>query len=386
MRAGPRGKVLVVDDEAALRRLMARALEQAGHEVVQAEDGNAALVEVNRQQFDAILSDISMPGLDGVQLLREVRARDLDVPVILLTGNPSVESAMQAVEYGAFEYLAKPVELERIRTVVTRALGLGRIARAKRTAIEAFGRSHHQASDRAGLETTFTRAMSTLWAAFQPIIASNGTCYGFEALMRSMEPALPHPGAVIEAAEKLDRLSELGARMRSLSAAPVVDDPNSGVLFVNLHPRDLFDDAMLALDSPLAAIADRVVLEITERASIEALGDARSRAAQLRERGFRIAIDDLGAGYAGLTAFAVLEPEIVKLDMTLIRGVESSAVKRKLIQSMTSLCHDLGMLVVAEGIETMAEFECIAALGCDLYQGFLLAKPGPAFPAFTFPA
>ena len=144
MRAGPRGKVLVVDDEAALRRLMARALEQAGHEVVQAEDGNAALVEVNRQQFDAILSDISMPGLDGVQLLREVRARDLDVPVILLTGNPSVESAMQAVEYGAFEYLAKPVELERIRTVVTRALGLGRIARAKRTAIEAFGRSHHQ--------------------------------------------------------------------------------------------------------------------------------------------------------------------------------------------------------------------------------------------------
>lgn len=386
VRAGPKGRVLVVDDETPLRRLVSRALEQAGHEVVQAEDGRAALAEVQKQTFDAVLSDIAMPGLDGVHLLRAIRENDLDVPVILLTGNPSVESAMKAVEYGAFEYLTKPVELDRIRSVISRALALGRIARAKRVAIESFDEARHRAGDRAGLEATFDRAMTSLWAAFQPIVsASNGHRYGHEALMRSREPALPHPGAVLEAAEKLQRLPELGARMRALSVEPVREAADSGYLFVNLHPRDLFDDAILAPDSPLCSIADRVVLEITERASIEAMGDARTRAAILRERGFRIAIDDLGAGYAGLTAFASLEPEIVKLDMSLVRDVEKSSVKQKLIHSMTSLCHELGMIVVAEGIETRAELQCITDLGCDLLQGFLLAKPGPPFPPIAWP-
>lgn len=385
-RVGQSGKLLVVDDEAPLRRLVSRALEKAGHEVVQAEDGQSALKEVERHTFDAVLSDIAMPGLDGVSLLRAIRERDLDVPVVLLTGNPSVESAMKAVEYGAFEYLTKPVELDRIRSVMSRALALGRIARAKRSAIDSLDDARHRAGDRAGLEATFDRAMTTLWAAFQPIVtAKTGDRYGHEALMRSREPALPHPGAVLEAAEKLNRLPELGSRMRELSALPVAADAGSGYLFVNLHPRDLFDDSILAKDAPLTSIAERVVLEITERASIEALGDARERAAQLRDLGFRIAIDDLGAGYAGLTAFAVLEPEIVKLDMSLIRGVEKSPVKQKLIHSMTSLCHELGMLVVAEGIETNAELQCVTDLGCDLLQGYLLAKPGPPFPSIGWP-
>jgi EAL domain-containing protein (putative c-di-GMP-specific phosphodiesterase class I) len=113
---------------------------------------------------------------------------------------------------------------------------------------------------------------------------------------------------------------------------------------------------------------------------LENVPDVRGKVAALREMGFRIAVDDLGAGYAGLTSFAQLEPEIVKLDMSLVRDVDHSTTKQKLIQSMTSVCKDMGSLVVGEGIETSAERDCLIDLGCDLLQGYLLARPGPPFP------
>ena len=94
----------------------------------------------------------------------------------------------------------------------------------------------------------------------------------------------------------------------------------------------------------------------------------------------RIAVDDLGAGYAGLTSFAQLEPEFVKLDMSLVRDVHRVALKRKLIRSMTTLCKEMGIVVVAEGIETVEERDNVIALGCDLLQGYLFAKPGRPFP------
>lgn len=104
------------------------------------------------------------------------------------------------------------------------------------------------------------------------------------------------------------------------------------------------------------------------------------RVGRLRRQGFRVAVDDLGAGYAGLSSFALLEPEIVKLDASLLRDIDQSPVKQKLLASMTALCKDMGFLVVAEGIETPAERDCVVTLGCDLLQGYLFARPGRPFP------
>jgi EAL domain-containing protein (putative c-di-GMP-specific phosphodiesterase class I) len=146
-------------------------------------------------------------------------------------------------------------------------------------------------------------------------------------------------------------------------------------VFVNIHPLDLADDMLLGLDDPLAARAGDVVLEITERASLEGIPDFRTRILNLRDVGYRIAVDDLGAGYAGLTTFAALEPDIVKLDMTLVRNCAAEPVKRKLIGSMSALCRDLGMQVVAEGIETAAERSTVVDLGCELLQGYLIGRP-----------
>jgi EAL domain-containing protein (putative c-di-GMP-specific phosphodiesterase class I) len=151
-------------------------------------------------------------------------------------------------------------------------------------------------------------------------------------------------------------------------------------LFVNLHVTDLLDSALYSHEAALSQIAHRVVLEITERSALDQVKDARNRVASLREMGFRIAVDDLGAGYAGLTSFALLEPEIVKLDMSLVRDVHKNNTKQKIIRSMAGLSKDMGMLVVAEGVETRDEREALIELGCDLLQGYLFARPGPPFP------
>jgi EAL domain-containing protein (putative c-di-GMP-specific phosphodiesterase class I) len=101
---------------------------------------------------------------------------------------------------------------------------------------------------------------------------------------------------------------------------------------------------------------------------------------RLRTLGYRIAIDDLGAGYAGLTSFAQLEPEVVKVDMSLVRGIDGSPMKQKLVRSIISLCTELGIQLVAEGIETPGERDSLISLGGDLCQGYLFARPGRGFP------
>ena len=376
----PKGRVLIVDDEPVQVRSIGRALRSRGYEVESASNGAEAASKLSPDNFDVVLSDIAMPSMDGIALLQVVRERNLDIPVVLVTGEPTVSTAVKALEYGAFHYLTKPLEIPDLEEVIDKAVCLRRMTQMKRQAAELLGNPVER-DDMKRLAANFDRAVESIWIAYQPIIsASTRQVFGYEALLRSTEPSLPHPGALLDAAERLGRLEPLGRTIRERAAGPIAESADSGVLFVNLHTTDLLDPMLLSREAALSRIAHRVVLEITERASLEKVKDVRGRIAALREMGFRIAVDDLGAGYAGLTSFALLEPEIVKLDMTLVRDVHQSATKRKLIRSMAELCKDMGMLVVAEGVETLAERDTLVELGCDLLQGYFFAKPGRPFP------
>jgi len=380
-RDGRGGRVLIVDDEDALRKALGRVLARDGHEILEASDGHEAMHWLQQAStLDAVISDINMPKMTGLELLRTVREYDLDLPVMLITANPSVASAIEAIDYGAYKYLTKPVDLPELSDHVWRAITLRRMARLKREALSVLGEDTRQAADRAALELSFNRALTSVWIAYQPIIrAKDGQLYGYEALLRSSEPSLPHPGAVIDAAERLDRLDELGQTVRAAAPEPM-HTASGAKLFVNLHPRDLADETLFVADSPLGRMASRVILEITERATLDEVRDVRERLVRLRAMGFRLAVDDLGAGYAGLSSFATLEPEIIKLDMTLIRGIDANPVKRAVVEKMTLLAHELNVAVVAEGVETVAERDVLVTVGCDMMQGYLFAKPGRAFP------
>jgi EAL domain-containing protein (putative c-di-GMP-specific phosphodiesterase class I)/CheY-like chemotaxis protein len=377
--ADDKGHVLVVDDDDDLRDTCAEVLAAAGYRVDTAADGAAAMNLIWMTPLDVVLTDIAMPGMDGLQLLRSVRARDLDVPVLLMTGDPTVETAVQALEHGALKYLRKPIQEADLIAAVEHAVRLHRMAMLKREALTHLGARDKLLGDRASLEAGLGRALATLRMAYQPIVrADDRRVYGYEALVRVEEPTLPNPGALFDAAERLGCVTELGRAIRETVAASMenMDGLADGIIvFVNLHSIELSDDALFAPDSPLSKHAKSVVLEITERASLEATPDLRRRVSELRGLGYKIAVDDLGAGYAGLTSFAALEPEVVKLDMTLVRGVDHEPIRRKLVGSMTELCRQLGILVVAEGVETEAERDALVDLRCDLLQGYLFGRP-----------
>jgi EAL domain-containing protein (putative c-di-GMP-specific phosphodiesterase class I) len=255
------------------------------------------------------------------------------------------------------------------------------MARAKREYVQEFGSGVFPVGDRAGADATLDRALASLWMAFQPIVcATDGRVFAHEALMRSRDARLPHPGAVLEAAERADRLDDVGGLVRSKVGEAIASTTEDWSFFVNLHPEDLVDPSLYLADAPLSAVAKRVVLEITERASLDALPDVRRRMENLREMGFRIALDDLGAGYAGLTSFISLEPEFVKLDMSLIRDVHCTDAKQKIVGTMVKLCHEMGKKIIAEGVEQAKERDALVHLGCDYLQGYFYAKPGPPFP------
>jgi EAL domain-containing protein (putative c-di-GMP-specific phosphodiesterase class I) len=378
--AGSPGRVLLVEDDDALLRSCRRVLEAAGFVVETASDGEQATRALGQRGFDAIVSDIAMPQVGGIELLKAIRGKDLDVPVILMTAFAELGTALDAIEYGALAYLRKPFGLDALRTSVTRAVRLNRLARMKREAVAHVGDEPMRTGDRVGLEGAFDRALSSLWMAFQPLVAvSRQEVIAYEALLRTTEPELPHPGAVLSAAARLGRLYELGRTIRARVASHMPDCPAESV-FVNLHGRDLLDDQLYAADAPLTAFASRVVLEITERASLEEVKGFEGRARELRKLGFRLAIDDLGAGYAGLTSFAQLEPEVVKFDMSLVRGIDRSPVRQRLVGAMSAVFREMRAMVVAEGVETPAERDTLTSLGCDILQGYLFAKPDRPFP------
>jgi EAL domain-containing protein (putative c-di-GMP-specific phosphodiesterase class I) len=378
----PRSRVLVVDDETDVRQVMVRMLTSQGYNVFAANDGAEALRMLDVEAMDLVVTDISMPNVDGMTVLRKVRERNEELPVVLVAGAPTTESAIRAVRYRATEYLTKPLDPDTFIDAVRRALQMNRLAELRRTALE-LGHSQTQNAKSAqerSLGERFERSVAAVYMVYQPIVSWSRRCaFGYEALVRSSEPSLPHPGAMFEAAEKLCRTEELGRQIRAKCGGPLAGADKDFTLFVNLHSRDLLDETLFDAKAPLTDWASRTVLELTERAAIDGIDDIAERIARLRALGFRIAIDDIGAGYSGLNSFATVQPDFVKLDITLVRGLDSDPVRRRLVRLLTELCNDLGIFVVAEGVETAPERDALIDLGVDLLQGYLFARPAAPF-------
>ena len=231
------------------------------------------------------------------------------------------------------------------------------------------------------LESKLDRCLAALTMHFQPIVhAATRGRFAYEALLRSADRSLPHPGAILDAAERLERVPALGRAVRAQIARVFAAEPaERGVVFVNLHLLDLFDKQLLSPFSPLSKIASRVVLEITERTKLEGENDVRYRVAELRDLGFRIAIDDLGGGHARMGTFTPLDTDFVKLDMSLVRDIDKHAMKQRLVRSITELCREHGTEIIAEGVETADEAKVLVDLGCDYLQGYFIAKPAAPF-------
>lgn len=222
-----------------------------------------------------------------------------------------------------------------------------------------------------------------LVSAVQPIFRTDGTLYGHEALLRAIGPdgALIGAGPLMQAARETELLFtlDLAARKSALRAAARLGQER-GVVFINFDPASIYDPHHCLKETGAFARAlgldpARIVFEVTEGSHIRSLDHLRGMLEVYRQAGFRVALDDVGAGFSGLNTLRVLRPDLIKLDMALIRDVDTDRYRQSILRHLIGLGHDLGIEVLAEGIETDGERRWLVAAGVDYLQGYLLGRP-----------
>ncbi|GEM49301.1 hypothetical protein DC3_49360 [Deinococcus cellulosilyticus NBRC 106333 = KACC 11606] len=240
----------------------------------------------------------------------------------------------------------------------------------------------------------FQGAMEHLLFHAQPIVRLNGgELAGYEALVRSAPPeAFYGAGPLLEAALAHGQIRAFDARARTAAIEQVYPHlPESASLFINFLPSVVYDPAV-CLNSTFQACqrtgADlgRLVFEVVESEHFPDLTLLKSILDRYRAEGARVALDDLGGGYTSLSYLEVLKPDIVKLDRTLIREITPDDPRVQLVSALIRYAHDLGVEVIAEGIETLQELQLASELGADYVQGYFLGKPAPQLQSITVQA
>jgi EAL domain-containing protein (putative c-di-GMP-specific phosphodiesterase class I)/ActR/RegA family two-component response regulator len=429
------GTVLLIEDDAPLARSLIRVMNAEGYQVVHVGSGSAGVDKVMSRSFDAVISDLNLPGASGVDVLNVVRAYDPDVPLVLMTGAPTVDTAIEACSLGVLEYLVKPTPREKLVRVLARATEARRAALLRREArISATSKTAESQtappSDAQGnptaptlpvprevaagndpvsaigvaatlvslaaapaalvgavtvtdrdpasnasrnMRATFERAMTTLAVELEPIVdGRTKKLVGYAARMFSTEEALATEQALVVAAERIDMLEPLRRRVRDLAVKAFASCPQDALLFIDVHPSDLRDGDLYSPEPPLARISERVVLQVRARGLT--MNDLSARASVLRFVGFRLAIADLDAGQACLEQIADLSPEFVKIDARLVRGLDSSAGRRRLVSALVSMCRSLDAVAIAEGVSTAEECDALHDAGCGMVQGAIAAR------------
>ncbi len=228
--------------------------------------------------------------------------------------------------------------------------------------------------------------------AFQPIVdVETETVFAYEALVRG--PEGQSAASVLSQVDGANLYAfDQQCRVRAIEAsvkAGLLDTPAR--LSINFLPNAVYSPAaciQLTLKTARAVglPTDRLIFEFTENEEMLDPVHVANIIATYQKMGFGTALDDFGAGHAGLNLLARFQPGIIKLDMELIRDIDTSLPRRMIVEGMLRMCTALGITVIAEGVETLGEFEALRGLGVRYIQGYLLAKPAfEALPTVTWP-
>jgi EAL domain-containing protein (putative c-di-GMP-specific phosphodiesterase class I) len=381
-KPGAQLRVLVADDDELVCRAVERILRNQGFHVTTVSDGNSAVTAVMENEYDVILSDVCMPGTSGMDLMRVLRAYDVRVPVVLMTGQPGHAAAEEARELGAAQYLRKPVApVELRRALEAAAKGIHEEVAPAGSSVRPTIAAPPSVDDVASLALPFERAMASLWMAYQPVVSVRSTrVIGYEAFVRTGEASFQTPEELFHAAEKLGKAQELCRKIRGKVADALESAPERTFLILGVGAHDLLDKELASEDSPLARHAKRIVLQVKQSSRLTQIQDLDARLHILRFMGFRVAVDDMSADGSGLSSFAQLEPDFVKIDGALVRELQSSMVRKRIVRTVIGLCDGIDVYVIAEGVETAEERDCLRQLGVDFMQGSFFSRPQKAFP------
>lgn len=228
--------------------------------------------------------------------------------------------------------------------------------------------------------------------AFQPIVdLSTGKNWGHEALVRGT--AGESAGEILSRVTNANRYRfDQECRLKAIELASRLASADDTILSLNFQPGAVYRAATCIRASLQACRRfgfdpGRLMFEFTEAEPFHDVPHLEDIVHTYRALGFKVAIDDFGAGYAGLNLLTDLTPDVVKIDMRLIRDVDTSPRKQVILRAIVRMADDLGILLIAEGVETEAELAAIGDLGITRAQGYLLARPAlEAFPEVNRPA
>ncbi len=367
--------LLAVEDPARAGRLRA-AMQNL--EVSYESSPAAALADNDRDPYDVVIADQRLGGVDGIELLHKSFVDSPNSLRLLIVDSVEAFMSLRGLDVGPVDYfILRSDEIVHLPTAIED--GLARREYQRRQLLNT-PRAGVDGAEKPANEIQRILARKALDFAFQPIFdVRTGTIYGYEALCRPDSTVFCGPMELFQAAVQETRIWELGRLTRDILASRLETLPTEMMVFVNVHPAELGDPVFLQGASKLSHFANRIVFEVTERASIPDFRRFRSVLDELRSLGFRFAVDDLGAGYASLNSVALLEPSFLKIDMTMIRDITSSVTQVRLVRRIVDFANDQAIFVVAEGIETQAEAETVIELGCHLLQGFLFGPPQHGF-------
>lgn len=226
--------------------------------------------------------------------------------------------------------------------------------------------------------------------AFQPIVdLRDRSLYAYEALVRGTDGS--SAASVLGCVHAGNRYAfDQACRVKAVELAARLQIPC--LLSINFLPNAVYQPAT-CIRATLAAAerfgfpTERIIFEITEGEELVDKDHLKGIVLEYKRQHFRTAIDDFGAGYSGLNLLAEFQPDVIKLDMALVRGIDADPVRQVIVEGIVGICRGLNIEVVAEGIETEGELHHLQALGLYLFQGYLLARPAfEALPQINWPA
>jgi EAL domain-containing protein (putative c-di-GMP-specific phosphodiesterase class I)/ActR/RegA family two-component response regulator len=373
---GDTARLLIIDDDSEIRDILHEFLSRS-YDCVAMNSADKALAVLGTQSFDIIITDISMPGMTGLEMLPHIVKLAPDSIIIMISGQRMIESAIEAMRAGAFDYITKPFDLHDVDAVVLRALN-----HRKRFDNTRFAT---RAQDQLTRNLRHAVDNQDFIVHYQPQVEiQTSRLMGAEALVRWQHPdlGLLLPADFIPLAEETRMIGPIGESVLLMACAQTRRWHDAGHIdfriAVNVSPLQLQEDFPVTVAQILKDVglsAEFLEIEVTETSFMQNPEAGIQTLTRLRKMGVRIAIDDFGTGYSSLGYLKRLPIDSVKLDASFVKDATTDPDDAALVMAIITLSHNLRLKVIAEGIETEDQFSFLKLLRCDEGQGYFFGKP-----------
>jgi len=373
--------IMLVDDEPSILDLVQRHLEKMGYcNIIPCLSGQVALekYQENKNWFDIIISDLNMPEMNGVELLRYLSEEDYSGGIILLSGEDKrilevAKDLARARNLNVIGYISKPFKRESLELLLSQYSPQDpKISAPLLDEIS-------EEELRAGMN------VDNLLIAFQAKTKlDTGKVTGVEALARwnHKERGLLPPYTFIPLAERCQLIDELTYNIYRKTLSQISAWLKKDIILevsinisVNSFNRDGFVDFLIQIAEEYNVNPDMIIFEITESQIMEDSLECLEKLMQLRMKNFGLAIDDFGTGNSNMAQLKKIPFTELKIDQSFVGGACEDPTARAMLASSVDLAKKLDMYTVAEGVETKAELAMVEELGCDQIQGYYIAKP-----------